>query len=144
MMLFPIIKIQRGLKAENWGRNATNTLFTVEIAEFVAPGQSWVGVLAQEIYECHYKWRHFGFFYKQRELELRGHAVECAAAARMDGYDLRQYELQEAGTMQRAYNGIFKDMPIETIAGELAARRPMAARWVVDHDPLLSKYEARL
>lgn len=119
-----------------FGRNAMNTALGISICRDVGSEQSWIGVLAQEAYEFRlcWKWLRLNKLFGQgRELELRGHAVECAAAAMIDGRSLADYELSEAIGMQAGYGGLFRDLSVQEVLVMLVARRPLAAAWVQDH-----------
>lgn len=139
LLLGPVVQIRQ---EPSGSTNAQNNPFRVWIA---APQffrrESWLGVLGQEVYEFRYKWTrlHLTYFVTRlrEEMELRGHAVECAIAA-SEGRNLHDYEWDEAQSLvspQSSYarKGMFKGMSAPEVMDELIARRPLARAWVAKH-----------
>lgn len=132
-----VITVHEG---QNAARNAHNDLFAVEL--WKNPGACWSAIMAQEIFECRYKWRRFLFFADRREMELLGHAVE-ARVARELGYDLDQYEKDEAAAMVQGYSA-FAGLTVQEVQAQLLARRGEALRWVSDNRRLVDAWKALL
>lgn len=140
--MLPIVLMEKGVTAK--GRNASNSLFTVEIVEHVAEGQSWIGVLAQEIFESRYKWKNlYRLFSKKfkQEMELKGHAIESLTAVRFDGFVLGTYLRDEALALTQ-YRQFF-NVPFEEIHRRLHEELSFAKEWLDDHEDELRKYEAK-
>jgi hypothetical protein len=141
--MLPIVFMKKGTTAAELGYNAHNNMLYVEIAEQVSAGQCWIAVLAQEIFESRYKWknlfRRFSKSFKQ-ELELKGHAVEIAVAARM-GFDREVYFDYEARSLTQYPQ--FATVLFSDIKDRLKAQHANAVAWVNDHWEELKKYEAK-
>lgn len=125
---------------KEFGRNARNGWFKIEICRDLGPMQSSIGVLAQEVYELRHRWRggwlKYLFPRMFRSVELNSHTVECMAAEMLDGQDFRVYASYEAPGMKRDYS-FFKDDTEVSIYAEMLERRPWAQRVVRRMAPFL-------
>lgn len=144
-MLLPKIHVLAGMQPGDFGRNAMNTLTTVQIVEH--PFGSWIGILAQEVYECHHRWKTLNLSHLipawRRKLELMGHAIESYAAFYFDGENLETYELEEAQALKEGYDGLFADVSIGNIICKLRANRNAAKKWVLEHEDFLMMWQSR-
>ena len=139
LLLGPVVQIR---SEPSGSTNAQNNFYRVWIA---APQffrrESWLGVLGQEIYEWRYKWTrlHLTYFVTRlrEEMELRGHAVECAIAA-SEGHSRDAYEWNESASLiapasSYAAKGMFRQRSLEQMKVALEDRRPLAREWVAKH-----------
>lgn len=149
LWIFPLpIVYQNDLDANETGSNASSSALTIEIAQKVEDVGSKIGILAQELFEFQYKWKHLQFFYNGEELELMGHSVETYVAHTYDGKDYDDYESLEAQAIARPNNsyhakGLFKDWTYEKIVEELKKRRPAAKAWADAHVDVLNKLQKK-
>lgn len=74
-----------------------------------------------------------------RHLELTGHAVECAIAARYYGRDLDQYEKREGAGMQPQSGYPFRSMSVDQVVAGLVRRRGIARTWIALHGWLIRR-----
>jgi hypothetical protein len=150
-MVFPRIEVLSGISYETWGRNARNNPFIVEIAGTVQG--SWIGILSQEVYESHFKWKCLlvGTLLVRslrEEMELRGHAVEARVAADYEGLDYEEYLAAEASAIvlpngSYVREGMFEGMTIGKAMDKMRERDSIARKWVANHSDFLSKWQAR-
>ena len=150
--MIPIIRI-RNTSAVAWGRNARNNAFEVEIAGEVLAGQSWLGVLAQEVFESRHKWSRglIGVALVRRwreDMELMGHTIEACVASQWDGFDYDAYLLLEAQTLVSPWSsyqarGLFKGKTEGDVLALMQQRERQAARWVREHAGFLNRWAAR-
>jgi hypothetical protein len=147
-MIFPVIRI---LPTDQRG-DTYNTLFAVVISTKVEPGASWPGILAQEIYECHFKWSRGALLHLlvkswHEELKLRGHATEIAAYEIFSAPSVRSlhlYTISEArALLQYQAKGLFKGWSLLRAYDEVFARVERQKQWVRDHEPMLRSYWAK-
>ena len=151
-MIFPIIRV-RDINAAIWGRNARNNLFEVEIARYLDSNQSWLGVLAQEVYESHYKWRR-GLIgvtlvkHWREDMELTSHTIEALVANQWDGHDYQQYLFVEAETLVSPWSSyrdkrLFKGMRAADVFGLMQQRAYRADKWVTANRRFLDRWAAK-
>lgn len=148
--IIPVIHYQAGARAGEHGRpNARNGLFDVWICEHVVG--CWPGILAQEIFECEFRWKRglLPIFIRsmREEMELMGHAVECCVA-QANGENLDAYEVVEAFALTdrgSSYHkkGLFVGKTIHQVKFMLEERRGAAARWVKRHQGTIDYYRAK-
>lgn len=143
----PVIKVVDD-DPRTWGRNARNNLYRVEISRRIDTStQSWVGVLAQEVYESRVRWKYLivltMFKSVKREMEIVGHAIEAYVAYKFDEFDLNEYLRREARTMQSGYDGLFSEYEYEDLCLELAASVPAAMFWYDTNFKLLDEWHRR-
>lgn len=146
--LFPRISIRKGVSYETWGKNATNSALHVEIAEKVEG--SWIGILAQEIYESRYKlvWGRFLWMTKKQKakMEIMGHTIEAVAAKKYNPTeDLHAYMKKEALVLSTMYPELFKGVDTTSIYEQMVASLHDANLWVFRNREVLSHWiEKRL
>ena len=148
--MLPIIRMHPG-NAWEWGRNARNTAFTVEIAEKVAG--SWLGILAQEVFESRFKWRRglIGTLLVtawHEHMELVGHAIEARVAERYDHCHFDGYLYAEAlalvdpaSSYQR--KGLFRGQSLEQVLQRLRQVQPEADDWIRAHAKEIYRWRLR-
>lgn len=148
-MIFPRIRI-RNTDAATWGRNARNNPFEVEIARDVLAGQSWLGVLAQEVYESRHKLQFWNMFKRRwrEDMELTSHTIEALIAARWDGYDYQQYLFVEAETLVSPWSSyrdkrLFKGMRAADVFELMQQRAYQADKWVTANRRFLDRWAAK-
>lgn len=144
-MILPIIIVEHGKRATRY--NAKNNPFRIRIVEYPDAGASWLGILAQELYEAKAKRAFWMLFSRswRRDMELMGHAIECCVAAEYDDMVLADYETAEADVMTRpgAYSGMFRDMGKSGVLLALVARRQQAREWMREHRDFLNEWHAK-
>lgn len=123
---FPVVIVHDGKNSE---RNARNNQFRVELWRNGDSRQSLLGILGQEVWECHAKWRGEN----RAERELMGHAVECCVASIFGGFNIDAYEALEASVLVGGYGELFDGMTQIQVQQQLRQRRTKAAAWVLDH-----------
>lgn len=77
----------------------------------------------------------------QRWLEIRGHETEVQAAVMLYGADEAEHLAREVGGMRRGYDGLFADVPVETIYARMYADKPRARRFVERHRATLQRFK---
>lgn len=114
--------------------------------------QSWLGVLAQEVFEFRHTWAHLLSYLKpgndfEADQEIRSHAVELAVAVLYDGRDYDAYRelmltrLDDA----RAYRaeGFFKGMSRDDLSAQLQKYAVPAAAWMAPHRDFFVYWKAK-
>ena len=148
-MIFPIIRI-RNTDAATWGRNARNNPFEVEIARDVLHGQSWLGVLAQEVYESRYKlcfWNLLSPGWRE-DMELTSHTIEAIVASDWDGFGYQAYLQAEAETLVSSWSsyrdkGLFRGLSAADVFGQMQQRAYLADKWVQANRKFLDRWAAK-
>lgn len=129
--------------------NAHNGMFQACIRREVAADQFWLGIVAQEVYEFRYKWArlHFPIVFSaglRQELELRGHAVECAAYELFDNRpwsQVQDYMMREAHALQGYPQ--FVGCGTTQLVAEMKARMGLARAWVAKNEAYLRRQAAK-
>lgn len=146
MIYFPPIRLNAG--------STSNNLFGVQIqAEEFGSGQSWVGVLAQEVFECRYSWAHlpgalFGGTKFHEQMELFSHTVEAVVASALDGRDFAAYSelmlnlLDDPHGYRSKYN-YFQGMTREDLRAAMKGYYAQALSWATANKDYFAKWKLR-
>lgn len=125
------------------GRNGKNNAFRV-VVDRAAPFRA--AVLAQELWEAEQKQDPVQAVEirlsdgERRAFEIMGHEVEVQGASLIYGEDAAAYRAKEAASMQRGYDGLFRQMSAAQIVQAMEQQASKASRWVEHNRGTLEAY----
>ena len=125
-----------------------------------ANGRNWPGyvilgkgiarpaaVFAQEMFEAQHKLNPVNLFLglaskrHKRAMEFMGHEIEVQVCALLYNQTAHDARMREAGTMQRGYSGLFRQMTVSEIYEQMTQRSGDARDWVDAHIEQIRSYK---
>lgn len=141
MWNFPPVKVI-DLPPETIGYNGQNDVFQVRIAKDVQQGFSWIGVLAEEFFECRYSWKCLLIprlleTWLWGAVEAKANEVNALCGNIYDGLDLAAYEQGLAENILKGYSYLYSGKTDKDVLAMMQAYRSEAQAWIDANKPLL-------